>query len=175
MQPDDVLLRVGIRGLQIDAQRGVGGVVHLVVRADQQHKGPWRRLRQYLANALYRVADACYPGYQHRAVRVVEVLVPGAALDDQAPNLAELHVRELWPLQGTDGEAHYQGLLVHEGVKRRHDGRLAADQVAGLGGQQGADDLHAMSFGMWQGRRVRVWPDGAPSMPAEQQEVRDAA
>lgn len=166
MQREGMSLRADVRGLQVDAQCGIGGVVHLVVRAQQQHEGAWRRLRQHLANALYRAADLCHPGDHGRGVRVVELLVPAAAVDDDLPERADAHVRQVWPLHGANGEAHYQALLIHEGVKRHHDGRPAAGHVGGLGRQGGAQDLHSAVLP----RLVVVEADGSATG-----EVRDAA
>ncbi len=136
-----VLLHV--RGLEIEAQCGEGGVVNLVVRAQQQHKGLWRRIGQHAAHALYRIADACNPGDDGGGLRVVLCEVPGAAVNDGLPKLAHKHVRQVWPLHAANGDAYYVALLVHEGVKRHHDGRPATADCEGFGWQKCADDAHA--------------------------------
>lgn len=144
--PSRTLLRLHIRGLEIDAQSGEGGVVNLVVRAHQQHKGPWGRFRQHLANALFRAGDACHPGNNHRALRVVLRDVVGTSLNDGLPDAADQHVRQVWPLHSPNGDAHYMALLVHEGVKRHHDGQPAFDQAGVRGRQKCADDAHGGSL-----------------------------
>ena len=131
-----------VRGLQIDAQGGEGGIVNFVVRADQQNKGVWWRLRQHLANALFRAGDACHPGDHHGALRVVAQVVRAAALDDGLANGADRHVRQVWPLHSANGDAHYIAALVHEGVKRHYDGRLARGNGGFFGQEKGADDAH---------------------------------
>lgn len=69
------LLRLHLQGLQIDAECGEGGVVHLAVRTDQQHEGRWGRLRQHLAHALFRAGNLCHAGHRHGAPRTPWPLV----------------------------------------------------------------------------------------------------
>ena len=140
------LLRLHVRGLEIDAQCGKSGVVNLVVRADQQHKGIWRRFCQHLAHALFRAGDACNTGNDNRALRVVLRPVSGTTVDDGLPDWANPDISEVWPLHSANGDANYIALLVHEGVKRHHDGRPAARDGGCLGGQKGADDAHGGSL-----------------------------
>ena len=129
-----------VRGLHIDAQSVEGGVVHLTVRTNEQHQGVFGRLRQHLANALFRAADACHPGQHHRALRVVAPVVLGAALQNKLPHRADAHIRDIWPLHDALGNAHYNALFVHEGVKRHHDGRAVAGHRLDGAGQKSADD-----------------------------------
>lgn len=151
-----------VRGLQINAQSVEGGVVHLTVCADQQHQGVFGRLRQHLANALFRAADACHPGQNQRALRVVQPVVLGASLQHELPHLADANVREIWPLHDAFGNAHYNALITGEGVKRHHDGRAVAGQSLHGCGQKGADDFQGMTPidpAMFAGAPVVVLPD----------------
>lgn len=147
-----------VRGLRIEAQAIEGGVVHLAVRAHQQHQGMFGRLRQHLANALFRVADACHPGQNHGPLWVVEPVVGAAACQDHLANSAESGVRYIWPRHDSLGQAHYNALFVHEGVKRHQDGRPVVKGFFGRGGQERADYAHGAPLAA--GAKVLVWPDG---------------
>ena len=140
------LVRIEVRGLEIDAQCGKGGVVNLVVRTQQQHKGLWGRFRQHLAHALFRAGDACHPGHNHGALRVVSCQVAGTPVDDGLTKVADHNVRNIWPIHAANGDAHYMALLAHEGVKRHHDGRPVARQGGNFWGQKSADDFHGDFF-----------------------------
>jgi hypothetical protein len=139
------LLRTLVRGLVIDAQAGDGGVVHLRVRAHQQHKGAWGRVRQHAANALFRAADLCHPSNNDCALRVVAGVVFSTPVDHDLPDGGDPDLVDVWPVHGADGDAYYHPFLVHEGVKRLHDGRPAVHQGRNLGRQIGADDLRAIA------------------------------
>lgn len=139
------LLSAYVHGLVIDAQGGKGGVVHLVIRADQKNTSAWGRLRQHMAHALFRAGDFCHPSYDKRAVRVVSRPVGRQPVDDVLPHLTHSHVVELAPLYLADGEAHYNALFVHESVKHHEDGR-SNNRTVGAGRQEGADDSHGGLF-----------------------------
>lgn len=65
-------IQVLVRGFEINIQRGKGGFVNLVARAHQQHASLWGRIRQNLANALFRAGDLCNLGNHNGPVQVVE-------------------------------------------------------------------------------------------------------
>jgi hypothetical protein len=156
------LLRLHVRGLEVDAQSGEGGVVNLAVRTQEQDKGVFGRLRQHLAHTLFRAGDLCHPGHHHSALRVVQLQVPATAVNDGLADRRDANAADVWPVHGADGDAHYQPLLVHEGVKRHHDGRAARDEIGSLGGKQGADDAHALSplkTDILNDRAALIWPD----------------
>lgn len=157
----NTLLRLTTRGLVIDAQCGRGGVVNLVVHAEKKHKGVWRRGFQHLANALFRAADACHPSQNNRALRVVFIGVPATPADDLLTDSANAHVIEVWPRHTADGDAHYQAFLVHEGVKRKHDGAAAFSQGRWLGRKKSADGPHLEPAVFKEGTTVQVCPDVA--------------
>jgi hypothetical protein len=136
------LLQIHIRGLSIQAQSGECGVVDLVVGAQEQHKGIWRRIRQHFANALFRAADACHPSQNHWPIRVVEHMVGTSSVKNSLPNRAPSNVRHVWPIHGANGDAYYKTLLTHEGVKRHNDGRPVSSQLLKSCGQQSTDDFH---------------------------------
>ena len=138
----NTLVRIDVRGLEIDAQCGKGGVVNLVVRAEQQHQGVWGRFRQHLAHALFRAGDACHPGHNHSALRVVLPMVADTPVKDGLPKAADHNVREVWPIHAPNGDAYYMALLAHEGVKRHHDGRPVMREGGFFRGQKSADDCH---------------------------------
>lgn len=138
-------VRAHVRGLNIDAKCGKGGVVNLVVRAQQQHKGIWGRIRQHFANALFRAGDACHPSQDNQALRVVLSHVIAAPVNDGLPDLANPNVRNVYPLHTTNGDAHYIALLVHEGVKRHQDGRRIASNNRFLWWKKGTDDVHRVA------------------------------
>lgn len=137
-----------IRGLQIDAQSLEGGVVNLTARAHQQHHGMLGRLRQHLANALYRAADACHPGQHNGPLWVVEPVVGHAAAQHPVANRADAGVRYIWPRHDALGQAHYNSLLVHEGVKRHQDGRAVSNRFLQRCGQKAAEYSHADLSGL---------------------------
>lgn len=145
-QPASLALLV--RGLRIDAQSVEGGVVNLAVRANEQHKGVFGRLRQHLANALFRAADACHPGQDNGPLWVVSSVVVGAAADNHLADLADDRVRYVWPRHYALGEAHYQPLLIHEGVKRHQDGRPVSERFLRSCGQKRAEYVHADLSGL---------------------------
>lgn len=147
------LMRILARGLEIDAESGKGGVVHLVIRAQQQHQGMLGRIGQCLAHALYRIGDALQFNQQHRAVRVVEVKVSPTAADDLLPDSGDTHVREIWPILDANRDAHYHALLAHEGIKRGYDGR-PVKQRRSASGQECRDDLHPIDFTPLAGRKI---------------------
>lgn len=141
------LMRIHIRGLEIDAQCGKGGVVNLVVRTQQKYKGVWGHLRQNLANALFSVGDICHPGNEYAALRIVLQVVGRASIDDSQPGCADTSIRQVWPIQCANGDAHYIALLVHDGVKRHHDGLpVVNSQFTTLRGQEGTSDFHINQF-----------------------------
>lgn len=131
-----------VRGLVIDTQCGEGSVINLVVRADQKHPRAFGRVRQYLAHALFRAGDLCYPGNDHRAIRVVQIHVPAKGVDDVLSNGTDSHVAEVWPLNLPNGDAYYNPLLVHEGVKQHQNG-FWRNAVNRLRRQKGTDDLQS--------------------------------
>lgn len=143
--PDDQprkLVRLLVDGLQIDAESREGGVIDLAVRADQHHKGTWGRLRQHLANALFRAGRLCNPGNHNRPVRVVEILVPQASLKDEHAWLRQCQVFQRWPVDLANGDADYELLVAHEGVESHHQRMLAFKQFFRGGRQERADDAH---------------------------------
>lgn len=135
-----------VRGLRIEAHGVEGSVVHLAVRANKQHQGVFGRLRQHLADALFRIADACHPSQHNGPLWVVEPVVGAAPRQDQLAHGAEPGVRYIWPRHDSLGQAHYNALFVHEGVKRHQDGRPVAGGFFGQGGQERADYSHAAPF-----------------------------
>lgn len=138
-------VRLHVRGLQIDTQCGKGGVVNLVVRADEEHKSVWSSLRQHIANALFRAGDACHPSNNHGGLRVVLRDMPSATLNDALPQRTNSDIRQVWPIHTANGDAHYMALLVHEGVKRHHDGRIVSSNAQNLCRQKSTDDTHTHS------------------------------
>lgn len=155
-------LRAYVRGLEIDTQLGECGVVNLVVRTEQQHEGFIGRIRQNVANALFRAGDRCHPSHDHNPVRVVEIVVGSTAVEHPLANVADPHVVEIWPIHGSNGEAYYQPLLAHEGVKRHQDSRPASDEFLRLRGQQSTDHTHGLS------PLVDAFPSVAHCAPGEQ-------
>lgn len=157
------LLRLLVRGLEIDAERGEGGVINLAVRAQQHHQGLLRRLRQHLANALFRAADLSNPGQHNGGVRVIHRVVRSTSVQHKATDSIEPQVFEVWPLHTADGDAHYQALVVHEGVERHHDGRLVAGKFLDHSRQRCAHDAHGfspLSTSILKGKNIVAWPDG---------------
>ena len=139
------LLQAHVHGLRIEAQHCGDDVIHLHVRADDQHQSLWGRLRQHIARALFRAGDLCYPGNHNNPLRVVQLVVGGTPSNDLLTHRADTHVREVWPLHLADGQAYYNGFLLHEGVKRHYDGRPARHQSTRARGQEAADDLQVFS------------------------------
>lgn len=152
------LLQIHIRGIRIDAQCGEGGVVNLTVHAQEQHKSLWRRFRQHIANALFRAADACHPSQNHWPIRVVEQMVSPSSIEHGLPNGTQTNVRQIWPLHLSDGKAYYYPLLVHEGIKRHHDGRRVTSQLIRSCGEKSTDDLHVATY-----LKKQKW-DGTPRL-----------
>ena len=111
-----------VRGLEIHAESGEGGIVNLIVRADEKHCGMLGRLRQYLANAFFRAGDLCYPGNHNRSVRVVRVDMNTDPVDDGLPDCANSNLVEVIPLNLANGDAYYNALLIHESVKGHKQG-----------------------------------------------------
>ena len=141
------LMRVHLRGLEINAQCGKGGVVNLDVRTQQKYKGVWERLRQNLANALFSVGDICHPSNEYATLRIVLQVVGRASIDDSQPSCADTSITQVWPIQCANGDAHYTALLVHEGVKRHHDDLSAVtSQFTTLRGQESTGNLHIYQF-----------------------------
>lgn len=137
-----------VRGLQIDAECVEGRVIHLAVRAHEQHKGVLGRLRQHLAHALFRAADACHPGQNNGPLWVVEPVVGSTPLQHPMPDRTEGHIRYVWPLHDALGQAHYNSLFVHEGVKRHQDGRAVPENLLRRCGQKRAEYSHADLSGL---------------------------
>lgn len=133
---------IHVRGLVIDTQCREGGVINLVVRADQKHASAFGRLRQYLAHALFRAGDLCNPSNDHRALRVVQAHVQAKSVDDVLPNRADPHLAEVLPLNLPNGDAYYNPLLVHEGVKQHQHG-FWRNALNRLRGQKGTYDLQS--------------------------------
>lgn len=165
MHPVDSL-RVLTHGLEIDVQRGERGVIHLTVRADQKHQGAWRRLRQYLAHAFFRAGDLCHPSQDQRAIRVVACVMRSATSEHSCADLGQPHVRELGPIQGADGNSHYQADIAYEGVQCHEDGQPPIDKIVGLRGEKGADDSHHKLVRLdpailraLGNRCIVIWPD----------------
>ena len=153
-----------VRGLEINAQSLEGGVVHLAVRADQKHKSVLGRLRQHLANALFRAADACHPSQHNGPLWLVERPVGSTPLEHQLTGRAEEGVRHIWPLHDAFGQAHYNSLFIHEGVKRHQDGRAVSERFLRRCGQKSADDLQGfapVNPAMFAGQRIVVLQDPA--------------
>lgn len=130
---------IHVRGLKIHAQSGKGGVVNLVVGTDQKHTGVLGRLRQHLANALFRAGDLCHPSNHHDPVRVVRLGVGTGAVNDALPHRADTDGIEVLPLNLPNGDAYYNALLIHESVKG-HQKRRWLTVLSGRWGQKGADD-----------------------------------
>lgn len=130
---------IHVRGLKIHAQCGKGGVVNLVVSADQKHTGVLWRLRQHLANALFRAGDLCHPSNHHGPVRIVRIGMGTSTVNDALANGADPDSIEVLPLNLSNGDAYYNALLIHESVKRHQKRRWFAI-FSGRWGQKGADD-----------------------------------
>lgn len=135
-------LSILVRGLRIEAKCVEGDVVHLAVRANEQDESLWGRLRQHLANALFRAADACHPGQDNGPMWVVERMVGCTALENLLANRAEDGTRYIWPRHDALGNAYYQTLAIYEGVKRHQDGRPVSKRWLRLRGQKRADYSH---------------------------------
>lgn len=135
-------LQIFIRGQVIDVQSRESGVVYLVARANQQHGGLVGRLRQYLANALFRAGDLCDTSNHNQPIRVVQRHVPPHAVNDGLTNLGDDNVIEVEPIYTADGDAHYQALVLYEGVKEHGDRIFPTSEIAGFVRQEGADDSH---------------------------------
>lgn len=114
---------IHVRGLKIHAQCGKGGVVNLVVGADQKHAGMLGRLRQHLANALFSAGDLCHPSNHHGPVRVVRLGMGTSTVNDALANGADTDSVEVLPLNLPNGDSYYNALLLHESVKRHHNCR----------------------------------------------------
>ncbi|MGA4100976.1 hypothetical protein ACI2S5_08385 [Ralstonia nicotianae] len=139
------LLRVWVRGLVIDAQVRRDSVVHLRIRAQKEDCGLMGRIRQHLANALFRCADALHAGQDHHAVRVVEDVVGREAADDLLPDGRAPNVVQGWTLNGADRDTQHQAFLVYEGIEDKQLG-TPAELVVMSGGKEGADDAHVASL-----------------------------
>ena len=154
-------MQIHVRGLVIHPQCGERGVVNLVVRADQKHPTAFGRLRQHLANALFRAGDLCYPGNDDRALRVVQPHVACQGVDDVLPNRTDANAGEVWPLNFPNGDAYYNPLLLHESVKHHHKG-FWRKALHWLRGQKTAEDsqecLHKVDWPA-NGTKVVVLPD----------------
>lgn len=137
-----------VRGLRIEAEGFQGGVVNLAVRADQQHKGVLGHLRQHLANALFRAADVCHPSQNNGPLWVIERMVGGTPLEHHLTGRAEDGVRHIWPLHDALGQAHYNSLVVREGVKRHQDSRVVSERFLRRGGQKAAVYSHVDLSGL---------------------------
>ena len=109
---------IHIRGLKIHAKCGKGGVVNLVVGANQKHAGMLGRLRQHLANALFCAADLCNPGNHNSPIRVVRVGMPSDSVNDGLTHCGNTDALEVRPLHLSNGDTYYNALLIHESVKR---------------------------------------------------------
>ena len=112
--PTQPLLRLYVRGMILETHAADDGSTHIVSRRDQQHKSLGRRLRQHLANALFRAGDLCHPRHYHGPLRIVELHVSAAPVDDLAAYVAQPYVLERLARDAADGDTHYQTLLVNE-------------------------------------------------------------
>jgi hypothetical protein len=112
------LLRMQVRGLEIDMQCRKGGVVDLIVRADDQEAGLVRRFAQKVAGALYRVGDALHSReYDRRGVRVVELMVLQQLIGDLQAGGRQPQIIERGATDLANGDTHYDTAVVYEGVK----------------------------------------------------------
>ena len=72
MQPDRVSPQAFTRGLQLDVQRGVGGVVCLRVGAQQQHEGAWGAFASTWRTRCTALPTCATPATRAGGIRVVE-------------------------------------------------------------------------------------------------------
>ena len=130
---------IHVRGLKIHAKCGKGGVVNLVVSANQKHAGMLGRLRQHLANALFSAGDLCNPCYQSGPIRVVKSSMGIDSVDNTQPQGAGSDINDVWPLNLPNGNSYYNAFLVHESVKR-HQKRGWFAVLSRRWWKKGADD-----------------------------------
>ncbi|QKL69770.1 hypothetical protein HI806_09145 [Ralstonia solanacearum] len=164
--PITTLLSARVRGLVVNAEVRRDGVVHLRVRTQKQDCGLIGRIRQYLANALFRAADALHPGQNHNAVRVVETVVSGEAADDLVADRGTLHIVKGWTVNSADRNAQHETFLAYEGIKNEKLGP-PADVLVVSGGKEGADDAHVASLkgmGTVQAERSRAYQSTGTSL-----------
>ena len=162
------LLRLTVYGLVIDAQATGGGIVHLTVRANEKQRGLMRRLLQHGANALFRAANACHPSHDNYALRVVAPMVIAQARNDRLAHSADTNVLQVRPIHCANGDAHYNTLLIHEGVENEQSGCLVRFQAKVLEQirivlrrQKGADDAHDFPIslkGAFPGAAITILP-----------------
>jgi hypothetical protein len=155
-------LRVHVRGLEIDIQSRESGVIHLVIRAHEQDRSLVGRLRKYLADALFSAGDLCHTGNHQEAVRVVKFSVAKHAVDDGLANRRNHDATQIRPLHTSNGDAHYQALVVYEGVKKHGDMLFPFHEVTRFGAQECADDAQGNLqelCGDWLKNAVVILPD----------------
>lgn len=139
------LLRLWVRGMKVDAQVRRNGVINLVVRAQEEDRGMLGRIRQHIANALFRAADLLHPGQDHHAIRVVEVVMRGKPVDDPLPHFRAPHVLKGWPLHEANRDADDEAFLVYEGIEHKQL-LTPAQLIVMCGGKEGTDDTHVVSI-----------------------------
>jgi len=125
MELDSGLLRILFRGMVIDAKARESRIIDIVVRADDQYSGFWRRLRQYLSNALYRAGDMLNPGNDNGLPRVIEAMVIEHTLDDGLSSSSHFYAVNRTPSHLANGEASYKTFTLYEGVENKKlEGKL---------------------------------------------------
>ena len=160
------LLRARVRGLVIDAEVRRDRVVDLRVSAEEKHSGLIGRVRQHLANALFRCADALHPGQDNRAVRVVELVMGSQSANDLVADRGALHVVKGWTVNPANRDPEHEVFLAYEGIKNEKLG-TPTDVLVVSGGKEGADDAHVASLngvGTVQVERSRAYQSTGASL-----------
>ena len=153
------LVRIRIRGLEIDVECREGGIVHLRVRAHQQHSGIFWRLLERLAHTFWRAQPGSDADHKERCVGEVAIHMIGQDLDHLLSHGAELDVFErLAMTYVADGDANDQTFCINEGIENSELRPSAFEQPLDGAWHECADDSHAC-FSPLFGRLVVVWPD----------------
>lgn len=143
--PIKTLLRARVRGLVIDAKVRRDRVVDLRVSAEEKHSSLVGRIRQHLANALFRCADALHPSQDKRAFRVVELVMGSQPANDLVADRGALHIVKGWSLNSANRDPEHEVFLAYEGVENEKLGP-PSDVLVVSGGKEGADDVHVASL-----------------------------
>jgi len=146
-KPDTSLLRLHIRGLEIDAQSGESGVIDLIVRTDDKQRTVIGRISQNIANALYRIADGLNSRkHDELGLRVIQFMVISNTRNDPLTNFANESIVRRWPRNLANGDANYDIPVVYEGVEGHQQNlRPVANFLLRESGDKCTDNAHKSS------------------------------
>ncbi len=113
------VLSVFVRGVVVDIQCRLDGSVFIAARQEKKQKTAWLRLKKFMADMLYILADRVHPRKYHAPG--LEIIQPTALLPSSDCPSPVRHIEELLPIFSHNGDAYYETLLVIEGFKRRDD------------------------------------------------------